>query len=781
MADAATLVYDIDSAAARTAASDLAKLNAASAKAAGGADKLNKSLRDTQGRFRSSYDVAKQYGGEIQSLAAKYNPALSAVYQYQQAQLEVNRAVALGVLTQGQADAALERTAAQLRSTAAASQQFGAAQKQTGAYTANVFAQLNDIGVMMAAGQNPFQLALQQGTQLNQVWASMGKDGKTLSGVYGMLRGAVVSMISPMNLLTMGVIAGGAALVGWGMSALNAEDDAKSLEDILSDLSDNIAEINRLNKLASTSGSEAMAEAYGQVTQEVRELIAAQRYLATEMAKDNLGKAMESLANQTGTTFWQSWFGSTAGGVTVPQAIIDAENRIENLRSLMNLTQSDARSLGAAFDSAFNAKTIQDQVNALQTLREYLTILAQSGREGADAAREMLKEVSEAEDEARKLLAAAGQLPAAFASAAAAAAKITDELNRAVNAAVRLANSAISDSRFAQIELDFRTDDIGKAGALAAAKFDEEVGKAGMDQWLYNSLRQQAIDGAKETARILGEVDRLNEADREAEKGSKGGGGAAKAAAKQYQTLRELLQEDTLFQVAEYEKRSAQLAEARARDLLSEEQYQIMKQQLQMLYFGMDYERNAVNYALSLDQLKSAREAELLTEQQFLMQRQQLQHDYYSEAINTNQNQSAQTLSNMAASFGQMNQLAGGGYDKLLKAQRAFAAGSALINAYLAATQAAADPTVPFWMKLAAYAKVLAAGMGAVNAIKGGSESGGGGGTASSAVATKAQPTQYVTIDVTGDSWAVGLVEGVIEQIQQQTKDGRVVFMGNGR
>src|SRR5690606_30714441 len=130
MADAATLVYDIDSAAARTAASDLAKLNAASAKAAGGADKLNKSLRDSQGRFRSSYDVAKQYGSEIQSLAAKYNPALSAVYQYQQAQLEVNRAVALGVLTQQQADAALERTAAQLRATAAASQQFGAAQKQ---------------------------------------------------------------------------------------------------------------------------------------------------------------------------------------------------------------------------------------------------------------------------------------------------------------------------------------------------------------------------------------------------------------------------------------------------------------------------------------------------------------------------------------------------------------------------------------------------------------------------------------------------------------------------
>lgn len=38
--------------------------------------------------------------------------------------------------------------------------------------------------------------------------------------------------------------------------------------------------------------------------------------------------------------------------------------------------------------------------------------------------------------------------------------------------------------------------------------------------------------------------------------------------------------------------------------------------------------------------------------------------------------------------------------------------------------------------------------------------------------------TQYVTIDVEGESWAKGLVEDMIEQIQQQTKDGRVILKG---
>lgn len=180
MADVATLVFDIDSSAARTAATDLAKVNDAAVRASRGADNLNRTLRDSSGRFRSATSVVGQYGSEIQQLAAKYNPALNAVYQFQQRQLELNRAVMLGVLTQNQADSALDQYSASMRAAATSTVQFGKAQQQTGFHTANVFGQLNDIGVMMAAGQNPIQLALQQGTQLNQVWAGMARRVKAL-------------------------------------------------------------------------------------------------------------------------------------------------------------------------------------------------------------------------------------------------------------------------------------------------------------------------------------------------------------------------------------------------------------------------------------------------------------------------------------------------------------------------------------------------------------------------------------------------------------------------
>ena len=717
MADAATLVYDIDSASARTAASDLAKLNAASAKAAGGADKLNKTLRDTQGRFRSSYDVAKQYGGEIQSLAAKYNPALSAVYQYQQAQLEVNRAVALGVLTQQQADAALERTAAQLRATAAASQQFGAAQKQTGAYTANVFAQLNDIGVMMAAGQNPFQLALQQGTQLNQVWASMGKEGKTLSGVYGALRSAVVSMISPMNLLTLGVIAGGAALVNWALSAEDATAKTDALKTKVDEFASSVSIVNNIAQNYSNTGLQSMLDKYGEVNAEILVLLDRQREFATNQAMEDGRAAVRALGDEyTALNGSISLFARTGRG------------DLAAMTSELNLNKDQVIALGRAYKDALSAKTPEQLSNAIARMN---VILNQSNIRVDDLTRNLV----EAEDQARQL---AKSAPAASWMNAAIS---------GVNALIARLGVAISTAN--ALSLDAAGNRI-IPGTDAVRPKSAPSGEGGVDWGLQPET-----------------------------KGGGGGGGDALAQAeKQFQSLRELMERESMFQVAEYEKRQAQLDNAYAKKLLSEQQYQEMRKQLQMLYFGSEYEQNIVNYQMDLDQLNAAFEQKLIAEEQYLMRKRQLQWDYAAQLQQGQNNLWSVELDGMAAAFGAMNQLAGGGYDKLLRAQQIFAAASALMSTYTGAAKAL---ELPFPQNMVAMGKVLAAGMGLVNAIKGGKKAASSGGSAASAVATKAQPTQYVTIDVTGDSWAVGLVEGVIEQIQQQTKDGRVVFMGNGR
>lgn len=93
---------------------------------------------------------------------------------------------------------------------------------------ANLTAQFNDIGVMLAAGQNPLQLAIQQGTQISQVLGPQGARGAARA-----LGAAFMGLISPVNLITIGSIAAGAAMFQWLTSSTEqGEDLAKVLEDI---------------------------------------------------------------------------------------------------------------------------------------------------------------------------------------------------------------------------------------------------------------------------------------------------------------------------------------------------------------------------------------------------------------------------------------------------------------------------------------------------------------------------------------------------------------------
>lgn len=118
---------------------------------------------------------------------------------------------------------------------AAANQAVGLAgtHKLAAGQVGNLTAQFNDIGVMMAAGQNPLQLALQQGTQITQVIGPMGA-----AGAVNALGAAFMQMLNPVTLITIGSIAAGAALVGW---LRDAGPEAKTLEDALEELADGLS------------------------------------------------------------------------------------------------------------------------------------------------------------------------------------------------------------------------------------------------------------------------------------------------------------------------------------------------------------------------------------------------------------------------------------------------------------------------------------------------------------------------------------------------------------
>lgn len=141
------------------------------------------------------------------------------------------------------------------------------------------------------------------------------------------------------------------------------------------------------------------------------------------------------------------------------------------------------------------------------------------------------------------------------------------------------------------------------------------------------------------------------------------------------------------------------------------------------------------SYMRQQETLKSALEQRLITQQEYnaLMEQAQSQHGQAMADIDAyrygDAALQAQTfMGDMASAFQSGN-------ERMQKAARGFAAVEALINAWRAYTQTLADPSLPFFAKFAAAAKVLAAGMGAVNAIRGG---GRGGGAASGAGAAGA-------------------------------------------
>jgi len=125
----------------------------------------------------------------------------------------------------------------------------------------NLVSQFNDIGMMIAAGQNPLQLAIQQGSQITQVIGPMGAGGAVKA-----LGGALLGMLNPVNLVTYAVIAGGAAFVQWAMSG---EEAAIDLGDAIEALGKSMDSYKKFADLSAASTAE-LAKRFGDFAGQVK-------------------------------------------------------------------------------------------------------------------------------------------------------------------------------------------------------------------------------------------------------------------------------------------------------------------------------------------------------------------------------------------------------------------------------------------------------------------------------------------------------------------------------
>lgn len=721
MADMATLVFDIDSTSARTAVTDLAKVQNASAKLAGEWSKTDAALRKSNGQWASSVDVVNEYGDEVRRLAREFNPALNAVYEFQDAEERANRSVGLGVITLQEKADILDRVKVRLAAAAEAQIKFGNASAVATHHATNLGYQLNDIGMMMSLGQNPFALMMQQGPQVAQIFSDMNREGKKIGPT---LISAFTGMLNPTTLVTLALIGGSAALVQWGMSAFGASESTKTFSEKIDELGASVARVNEISKTYSADGLVQIRDKYGEINAELLLMLQRQNEFAVN---DSMAKAVSAV-----TAIGDEYKGLNG---QLDLYIKTGRGDMASITAQLGLNKNQVIALGQAYRDALNAKSPKQMADAMVTVNAII------GKSSLTASK-LANDVNEATLKMKELAQSAPN--ANWMSAAIAGVEsLGESIRKRISEAMRL---------------------------QAAANVSNSM-TTGNANWTKTSLGF-GLSGSE----LLSIPKAVGGGGGGSGGGGGGGGAELKAAEKQFQNIRELLEKESVFQIAEWEKRQAQLDQALAKNLLSETTYQTMKQQLQMVYFGAEFEQKAVQYAMDQEQLQTALDGKLLTEQQYMMKRSELQHKYYSDAIGIDQNGTSQQLSQMSADFAQMNSLAGGGYDGLLKAQKAFAAGSALINAYLAASQAMADPSVPYWMKIAAYAKVLAAGMGAVNAIKGGGSGGASAGSTATASPTKQEPTKNIMVRLEGPDYMVDMAESIMQKIYEQSNSGRVII-----
>ncbi|MBX4964474.1 phage tail length tape measure family protein [Rhizobium binae] len=229
-------------------------------------------------------------GKELERLRAKYNPLFGAQQTYAAGLKEIKQAHAIGAISASEMTAALNREKIAFASQVSAIKARNAAleampandNRVGGAFqTANIAAQFQDIGVTAAMGMNPLQIALQQGTQLSSVLATMGNGRQAIAG----LGAAFASLLSPISLITIGLVAGSAALVQYFAAG---EDGAKKTTPL----------IEKQNELIRDAAA-AWGEALPSVTKVVDQLDRAKQISAGREAGDILGaRALEGLGEK---------------------------------------------------------------------------------------------------------------------------------------------------------------------------------------------------------------------------------------------------------------------------------------------------------------------------------------------------------------------------------------------------------------------------------------------------------------------------------------------------
>ena len=194
----------------------------------------------------------------------------------------------------------------------------------------NLAAQFQDIAVTSAMGMSPLQIALQQGTQISAVLGPMGAAG----AVKG-LGAAFLSILNPVSLVVIGLVAAAAAAIQYVMSLT---DNTKKTEAALK---------------AHAQAVSSLKEAYGEAAGGAREYLSETKNMATALAgiaKIKLGDVFKTQVKEL-----------VEGGKLIQPATDGIQSQMRKVQQSLNL-ETDIKKRGVLFDELEQLRSQLDTV-----------------------------------------------------------------------------------------------------------------------------------------------------------------------------------------------------------------------------------------------------------------------------------------------------------------------------------------------------------------------------------------------------------------------------------
>jgi hypothetical protein len=183
------------------------------------------------------------------------------------------------------------------------------------------------------------------------------------------------------------------------------------------------------------------------------------------------------------------------------------------------------------------------------------------------------------------------------------------------------------------------------------------------------------------------------------------------------------------------------------------------------------------SFARRQEVLAQALEQRRITEEEYYALSEELNRQHADKMSELDVYRYGSALDQAGQFFGDMASALATGNERMAAIGKKFAAVEALINAWRAFNQVLADAALPWYAKIPAAVGVLAAGMNAVQAIKGGggsASSAGSAGSRASSAAQAAPPTQTLNFTITNDPFGFGgnIIRQLAEQLNQASRNG---------